>query len=128
MERSIVHHNHGILVQRRKKLTGKPGLKQGTVHRSAILVGCQKLSAQFCRNNPAALIFAAADAAEYLLVSRCVPILSIEVGINAAFVYIRYFFRRFILDLFLIGCYFPGVLFLITGCLFFRVIPSCFRA
>ena len=128
MERSIIHHNHGTLVQRRKKLVGKPRLKQGTVHRSAILELGQNIFAPFCCNNAAALIFSSADAADYLLVSWCVPILSIEIGIYAAFVYIRDLFRRYILDLLLIGCYFPGVLFLIAGCLFFRVIFSRFRA
>ena len=128
MERSIVHHNHGILIQRRKELASKPGLKQGAVHRSAILELGQNIFAPFCCNNAAALIFAPADAAEYLLVSWCVPILSIEIGIYAAFVYIRYFFRRYILDLLLIGCYFLCVLFLIARCLFFRVIFSRFRA
>ena len=128
MERGIVHHNHGSLVQRRKKLAGKPRRKQGTVHRSAILELGQNIFATFCCNNAAALLFASADAAEYLLVSWCVPILSIEIGIDAAFVHIRYFFRRYILDLLLIGCYFLCVLFLIAGCLFFRVIFSRFRA
>ena len=128
MERSIVHHNHGIFVQGRKKLAGKPELKQGAVHRSAVLERSQDLSPQLCCNNSAALIFAAADTAEYLLVSRCVPIPSIEIGIDAAFVYIRYFFRRYILDLLQIGRYSLCVLLLIASGLFFRVIFSRFRA
>ena len=128
MERSVIHYNHGILVQRRKELAGKPRLKQGAVHRSAILELGQNIFAPFCCNNAAALIFAPTDAADYLLVSWCVPILSIEIGIYAAFVYIRYFFRRYITDLLLIGCYFFCVLFLIALCLFFRVIFSRFRA
>lgn len=128
MERSIIHHNHGIFVQRRKKLAGKPELKQGAVHRSTILEWGQNLFAKFCCNNAAALKFTPADAAEYLLVSRCIPVLSIEKSIYATFVNIRYFFWRYTLDLLLIGRYFFGLLFLIASCLFFRVIFSRFRA
>lgn len=128
MERSVIHYNHGILVQRRKELAGKPGLKQGRVHRSAILELGQNIFALFCSNNAAALILAAADAAEYLLVSWCVPILPIEIGIDATFVYIRDFIGRYILDVLQIGSYFLCILFLIAGCLFFRVIFSRFRA
>ena len=124
MERSIVHHNHGVLVQGRKKLVGKPGLKQRMVHRSAILEGGQNLPTHFCRNNSTALKFAAADAVEHPLVSRRVPILSIEISIYAAFVCIRYFFRRDILDFLLISGYFLRVLFRVAGRLFFRVIPN----
>ena len=128
MERSIIHHNHGILVQRRKELAGKPRLKQGAVHCSAILELGQNIFALFCCNNAAAFILAAADAAEYLLVSWCVSILSIEVGIHATFIYIRYFLQWYILELLQIGSYFLCFLFLIAGCLFFRVIFSRSRA
>lgn len=111
MERSIIHHNHGILVQGRKKLVDKPGLKQGAVHRSTILERGQNIFAPLCCDNAAAFKSAPANAAEYLLVSWCVPIRSIEIGIYATFVYIRYFFRPYILDLLLIGRYFLCVLF-----------------
>ena len=76
----------------------------------------------FCGNNPTVLVSAPADAPKYLLASGRIPIFTVQVGIDAAFVHIGNLFRWDILDLLLIRCYPLFFLFLIPGRLFFLVI------
>ena len=122
MEGSIIHYNYGTLVQGRQKLIRKPEFKKAAVHRSAILKWRKDLVSHFSGYNAAALIFPATDPPEYLLTPRRIPIFPIQVCIYAAFIHIGDLFRRYVLDLFLIRCYFLLILLLVADCLFFLVI------
>ena len=97
MERSIVHYNHGSLLQRRQKLVGKPEFKKSAVHRSAILKRRENSVAHLSGDNAASLVLSTTNLPQYLLAPQCIPIFPI---------------RR----------YFLLVLPLIAGCLFFLVI------
>lgn len=122
MERRIVHYDHSAFVQRWQKLMRKPEVEQAAVHCSAVLKGRNDLMTHFCGNNPTALVSAPADAPKYLLASGRIPIFTVQVGIDAAFVHIGNLFWWDILDLLLIRCYPLFFLFLIPGRLFFLVI------
>ena len=122
MERSIIHHNHGTLIQGRQKLIRKPEFKKAAVHRSAILKWRKNLVSHFSGNNAAALIFSTADPSEYLLTPRRISVFPIQACIYAAFIHIGNLFCRYVLDFFLICCYLLLILFLVTSRLFFLVI------
>ncbi len=122
MERSVVHYNHGALIKGRQKLMGKPEFKKITVHRPAILKRREELIRYFSGNNATALIFSAANSPEHLLAPRRVPVLPIQVCIDATFIYIGNLFWRYIFDLLLVRRYFPLIPLPVTGCLFFLVI------
>ena len=122
MEGSIVHYNYGTFIQRRQKLVRKPKFEKAAVHRSAILKWCKNLVRHLSGNNAAAFILSAADPSKYLLTPRRISVFPIQVCIYAAFVHIRNLFGRYVLDFFLICCYFLLILFLVTSCLFFLVI------
>lgn len=128
MERSIVHHNYGTLVKGRQKLIGKPEFKKAAVHRSVILKWRKNLIRHFSGNNATALIFSAADPPKYLLSPQRIPVFPVQVCINATFIHISNLFRRYVLNLVLIRCYFLLILLLIARCLFFRVILCRRRA
>ena len=121
MEGSIIHYDYGSLVKGRQQLMRKPEFKKAAVHRSAILKRRKDLVSHFSGNNAAALIFLATDMPEYLLTPRRIPIFPIQVCIYAAFIHVGNFFRRYILDCFLIRCYFLLILLLVAGRLFFLV-------
>ena len=122
MERSIIHHNHGIPIQGRQKLVRKPKFKKAAVHCPAILKWCRDLVGHLRGNNTAAFILSAADPPEYLLTPRRIPVFPIQVCIYAAFIHISNLFGWYVLDCFLICCYFFLILLLVAGCLFFLVI------
>ena len=122
MKRSIIHYDHGTFVKGRQKLVGKPEFKKAAVHRSIILERCKDLIPHFSSNNAAALIFSATNPSEYLLAPRCIPVFPIQICIYAAFIHISNLVGRYILNLFLICCYFLLILLLVTSCLFFLVI------
>ena len=122
MERSIVHYNHGSWFQRRQELAGKPEFKKPAVHRSVILKGRKNSVVHLSSDNAAALVLPTTNLSKHLLAPRRIPIFPIQVCIYTAFVHIDDFFRRDILDLRLIRCYFLLVLLRITGRLFFLVI------
>ncbi len=122
MERSVVHYNHGALVEGRQKLMGKPEFKKTTVHRPAILKRRKELIRYFSGNNATALIFSAANSPEHLLAPWRIPVLPIQVCIDATFIHIGNLFWRYIFDLLLVRCYFLLILLPVTGCLFFLVI------
>ena len=118
MERSIIHHNHGIPIQGRQKLVRKPKFKKAAVHCPAILKWCKDLVGHLRGNNTAAFILSAADPPEYLLTPRRIPVFPIQVCIYAAFIHISNLFGWYVLDCFLICCYFFLILLLVAGCLF----------
>ena len=122
MERSIIHYDHGSWFQRRQELAGKPEFKKPAVHRSVILKGRKNSVAHLSSDNAAAQVLPTSNLSKHLLAPRRIPIFPIQVCIYTAFVHIDDFFRRDILDLRLIRCYFLLVLLLITGRLFFLVI------
>ena len=122
MEGSIIHYNYGTFVKRRQKLIRKPEFKKTAVHRSAILKWRKDLVRHLSGNNAAAFILSTADPPEYLLTPWRIPVFPIQVCIYATFIYISYLFGRYILDFFLIRCYFFPILLLVTSCLFFLVI------
>ena len=128
MEGSIIHYNDAALVKRRQKLVRKPEFKKTAVHRSAILKGRKDLIPHFGGNNTTAFIFPATDPPGYLLTTRCISIFPIQVCVYATFIHIGNLFCGYILDLFLVRCYFFWILLLIARCLFFRVIPHRSRA
>ena len=128
MEGSIIHYNDGALIKRRQKLVGKPEFKKTAVHRPAILKWCKDLIPHFGGNNTTTFIFPATDLPGYLLTTRCISIFPIQIRVYATFIHIGDLFCGYILDLFLVRCYFFRILFLIASCLFFRVIPHRFKA
>ncbi len=119
MEGSIIHYNHGSLVQGRQKPLGKPEFKKAAVHGSTILKRCKELIPHFSGNDPTAFISSTADSPEHLLTSRRIPVFPIQVRIDTAFIHIDKLFGRNILACFLIRCYFFRVLFLVADRLFF---------
>ena len=121
MEGSIIHYDHSTLVKGRQKLMRKPEFKKAAIHRSTILKWCKDLVSYFSGNNATTLIFSAADPSEYLLASRRIPVFPIQVCIYATFIHIDDLFWRYVLDLFLIRCYFLLILLLVAGRLFFLV-------
>lgn len=122
MERSIIHYNHGTLIQARQKLVRKPKFKKTAVHRPAILKRRKDFVRQLSGNYTTAFIFSTADLSEYLLTSRRIPVFPIQVCIYTTFIHISNLFVRYVLDFFLIRCYFLPLLLLVTSCLFFLVI------
>ncbi len=122
MERSIIHYNHGALVEGRQKLIRKPEFKKTAVHRSTILKRSQDLFRHFSGNHAASLIFSTTDPPEHLLASWCIPVFPIQICIDAAFIHIGNLFWRHIFDFFLICRYFLSLLLLVADCLFFLVI------
>ena len=122
MERSIIHYNHGTFIQGRQKLVGKPKFKKAAVHRPAILKRCKDLVRHLSGNNATAFILSSAGPPEYLLAPWRIPVFPIQVCIYATFIHISNLFGRYVLDLFLIRCYFLLVLLLVSSCLFFLVI------
>lgn len=122
MERSIIHYNHGSSVQAGKKLSGKPEFKKAAVHRSTVLKRGENLIRHFSGNNTAALIFSTTDLTKHLLSPKRIPIFSIQVRINATFIYIGNLFWRYVFDLLPVSGYFFLILLLITSRLFFLVI------
>ena len=122
MERSIIHYNYGTLFQGRQELLYKPRLKKRTVHGAAILKWSKELITPFNGNNTATLILSTTDSSEYLLTSRSVPVFPIQVCIYTAFIHIGNLIWRYILDFFLVRCYFFRILFPVACCLFLRVI------
>ena len=125
MEGSIIHYDYGSLVKGRQQLMRKPEFKKAAVHRSAILKRRKDLVSHFSGNNAAALIFSTADPSEYLLASRRIPVFPIQVCIYATFIHIDDLFWRYVLDLFLIRCYFLLILLLVACRLFFLVNLCC---
>ena len=65
MERSIVHYNHGSLLQRRQKLVGKPEFKKSAVHRSAILKRRENSVAHLSGDNAASLVLSTTNLPQY---------------------------------------------------------------
>ena len=122
MERSIIHYNHGSLIQRGQKLVRKPKFKKAAVHRPIILERCENLIPHFCSNNATALIFSATNPSKYLLPPWRIPVFPIQICIYAAFIHISDLFGRYILDFFQVYCYFFLILLLVADCLFFLVI------
>ena len=119
MERSIIHYNYGTLFQGRQELFCKPKCKKRTIHGAAILKWGKKLITHFSGNNTATLILSTTDSSAYLLASRCVPVFPIQVCIYAAFIHIGNLIWRYILDFFLIRCYFFRILFPVACCFFY---------
>ena len=119
MEGSIIHYNHGTLLQGRQKLLCEPILKKRAVHGAAILKWCKDLISHLSGNNTATLILSATDSSEYLLATWSIAVFPIQVCVYAAFIHISNCFGRYVLDLFLIRCYFLLSLLLVTSCLFF---------
>ena len=81
-------------------------------------------------NNTATFVFAAADLVDYFLSTGSIPVFPIQVCIYATFIYIDNLFWRYILDLFLIRCYFFRLLLSVPRRLFLRVIfcrPKAYR-
>ena len=97
----------------------KPEFKKAAVHRSAILKRCKDLIPHFSGNNATALIFSPLDPPEYLLAPWRIPIFPIQIGVYATFIHIGNLFCWYVLNLFLICCYFFLILLLIARCLFF---------
>lgn len=128
VKRSIVHHNHASFLQGWKKLVGKPEFKQRTVHRAIILQRRKDPAIHLGCNDPASLVLAAADPAEYFLASVGIAIFPIQVRIYSAFVHICNLFLGIGADLRLIRRYFFLVLFPVPRCLFLRVIFRRFIA
>ena len=122
MEGSIIHYDYGSLVKGRQKQMRKLEFKKAAVHRSAILKWRKDPVSHLSGNNSAALIFSATEPPEYLLAPQRIPVFPIQVCIYAAFIHIGNLFWRYILDFFLIRCYFLLILLLVAGCLFFLVI------
>ena len=122
MEGSIIHYNHGALIQRWQKLVRKPKFKKAAVHCPAILKRRKDFVRHLSGNNAAAFILSTADPPEYLLSPWRISVFPIQICIYAAFIHISNLFGRYVFDLFLIRCYFLRILFLITSCLFFLVI------
>ena len=118
MERSIIHYNYGTFVERGQKLIRKPEFKKTAVHRSTILKWCKYLIRHLSRNNAAALIFSTTNPPKYLLAPWRIPVFPIQVCIYAPFIHISNLVGRYVLDFFLIGCYFLPVLLLVASCLF----------
>ena len=77
MERSIVHYNHGSLLQRRQKLVRKPEFKKAAVHRSAILKRRKNPLTHLSGNNSTALILSTTNLSKHLLALRCIPVFPI---------------------------------------------------
>ena len=119
MEGSIIHYNHGSLFQGRQKLLCEPILKKCAVHGAAILKWCKDLITHLSGNNAATLILPATDPSEYLLATWSIAVFPIQVCVYAAFIHISNCFGRYVLDLFLIRCYFFWILFPVPRCLFF---------
>ena len=130
MERSIIHYNHGAFFQGRKELFWEPKFKKLAVHGTTILKRRKDPISHLGGNNTATFVFAAADLVNYFLSTGSIPVFPIQVCIYATFIYIDDLFWRYILDLFLIRCYFFRLLLSVPRRLFLRVIfcrPKAYR-
>lgn len=88
MERGVVHYNHGTFIKGWQKLVGKPRFKKAAIHCSAILEWSKDFICHFSGNNTAAFIFSAADPSKHRLAADRVPIFTVQVGIDSAFIHI----------------------------------------